>query len=454
MPSSAREAERSALSSIARSMQGEQLVARKLLAGQEVPSQAGILLRILSWNIFHGRDFPPDRALRTWRSRLLGLSERNATHVQVNRPLFGEFAGLIAGWDWDVAFLQEAPPRWFRPLAERSRASGALALTSRNRGAPARRLAAAFNPDLIASGEGGSNQVLVRAPGRVLEVERHVIAQRPERRTMLLRSARARRRQAPGHGEPARHGESRRSRGRAGGRARRRARGRVGGRRPARVRRRSEPPARDRARRVRGADRPARPGPPTGPKAIDHLLARGLEVVEAPKQLPPESRELTRGDGLPHPPLRPRPRLRRVRHEIVRGRGEPRWQRTEGPQVAQQRGGSEGRRRREVDAKRRKSTASQAGGAQEPTARKSTASKTHGRKAAAKKGGQARKAGSKKAQEGQRPQGLPRRADQAGDRGRRLGEVRRRVPRGPAQESDSPDGPRHAHARSHRGGAR
>ncbi|MGB7589566.1 MAG: hypothetical protein WBM00_12770, partial [Solirubrobacterales bacterium] len=61
----------------------------------------------ICWNLFHGRDFPPDPALLTWRSRLLGISERNSTHIQVNRNLLPEFASLLAGAEWDVALLQE-----------------------------------------------------------------------------------------------------------------------------------------------------------------------------------------------------------------------------------------------------------------------------------------------------------------------------------------------------------
>src|SRR5436190_1573569 len=49
-----------------------------------------------TWNVFHGRDFPPDPALFTWRSWLFGIEERNTTHVQVNRNLFEEFAGVLA----------------------------------------------------------------------------------------------------------------------------------------------------------------------------------------------------------------------------------------------------------------------------------------------------------------------------------------------------------------------
>ena len=60
------------------------------------------------------------------------VTERGATHAQVNRPLFEEFVRVLAGLEWDVALLQEAPPRWFRSLARRLGASGALGLTSRN----------------------------------------------------------------------------------------------------------------------------------------------------------------------------------------------------------------------------------------------------------------------------------------------------------------------------------
>ncbi|MDQ3936343.1 MAG: hypothetical protein M3340_17120, partial [Actinomycetota bacterium] len=146
----------------------------------------GIVVRALSWNLFHGRDHPPDESLLTWRSRLFGLTERNDTHVQVNRPLRREFAEYLAALDWDVALLQETPPRWLRPLCRAAGASGTSALTSRNSLAFARAALAWLNPDLIASNEGGSNQVLARPPWRIESVRRHVLAQRrPERRTMI-----------------------------------------------------------------------------------------------------------------------------------------------------------------------------------------------------------------------------------------------------------------------------
>jgi endonuclease/exonuclease/phosphatase family metal-dependent hydrolase len=151
-----------------------------------VTRHPGIVVRALSWNLFHGRDHPPDPELFTWRSRILGIEERNATHAQVNRPLDHEFQSFIASLEWDVALLQETPPRWLRPLCRAAEANGASALTSRNELAFARTALARLNPDLIASNDGGSNQLLVRPPWRIESVRRHRLARRPERRTLLF----------------------------------------------------------------------------------------------------------------------------------------------------------------------------------------------------------------------------------------------------------------------------
>lgn len=142
-------------------------------------------MRAISWNIFHGRDSPPDSALRTCRSRILRVTERNATHVQVNRPLLDEFTAVLERDPWEVLMTQEAPPRWLGPLCRRLGASGASALTSRNLGAAARTFVAECNPDLIASNEGGSNQILVRAPWRIADARRLTLTCLPERRRML-----------------------------------------------------------------------------------------------------------------------------------------------------------------------------------------------------------------------------------------------------------------------------
>jgi endonuclease/exonuclease/phosphatase family metal-dependent hydrolase len=144
----------------------------------------------VSWNLFHGRDFPPDPALFTWRSRLLRIEERNETHAQVNRELVDEFAAVLAGAAWDVALLQECPPRFTDPLAAACGAEAHRVLTSRNSLGPLRTFVARHNPDLIASGEGGSNLTLVRAGGPLgAVVERRELAIRigqPERRAMAF----------------------------------------------------------------------------------------------------------------------------------------------------------------------------------------------------------------------------------------------------------------------------
>jgi endonuclease/exonuclease/phosphatase family metal-dependent hydrolase len=253
-------------------------------------------MRVLSWNLYHGRDFPPDPTLHTWRSRLLRKTELGGTYAQVNRPLVDEFAGWLERREWDVALLQEAPPRWLRPLARRAGASGALALTSRNLLPAVRGRLADCNPDLLASNEGGSNQLLVRHPGRVAGRRRLTLTRWPERRRMLLarldipcgRVCVANLHASAGRPEAAaREVEV------AVECAVEWARGDpllFGG--DFNLRPRSEPEPFDRLRERFSLCCP------TGPDAIDHLLARGLSVIEPPRRLEPEEREVTGPHGL------------------------------------------------------------------------------------------------------------------------------------------------------------
>lgn len=146
-------------------------------------------LRVLTWNLYHGRDRPPDPSLITRRSRLLRLTERNQTHLQVNRDLLAQFATVLCRADWDVALLQECPPRWSARLAAHCDAESHRVLTSRNTLGWPRALAARLNPDLIASNEGGSNLTLLRRRAgaiverRALELRR---GRRPERRVLVF----------------------------------------------------------------------------------------------------------------------------------------------------------------------------------------------------------------------------------------------------------------------------
>lgn len=253
-------------------------------------SHSEIVVRALTWNLYHGRDHPPDRSLNTWGSRLLRRTALGGTHAQVNRSLLDPFSEVLAGWAWDVALLQEAPPRWLRPLARRCSAGGAGALTSRNLFASLRAALADWNPDLVASGEGGSNIVLVRAPMRVSAVKRVTLAERPERRRMLLARV-----EAPGgRVAVANMHLSVSSTGQAPSEladAARHATAFAGedpllfggdlNLRPAR-----EPAVFEELRERFGLARP------TAPEAIDHLLARGLVPVEPPRALPAELREV------------------------------------------------------------------------------------------------------------------------------------------------------------------
>ena len=149
-------------------------------------------MRVISWNLFHGRDHPPDPALSSWRSRLLRITERSDRDAQVNRDLYRQFAALIDAAPWDVALLQECPPRWAERLGTDCAAHTHRVLTARNPPliAPLQALAAGFNPDLIASWEGGSNLTLVRArdarTSAIVEREELTLTRRPETRRMVL----------------------------------------------------------------------------------------------------------------------------------------------------------------------------------------------------------------------------------------------------------------------------
>jgi endonuclease/exonuclease/phosphatase family metal-dependent hydrolase len=255
-----------------------------------------VTLGALTWNLFHGRDFPPDPALHTWRSRLLGVTERNETHLQVNRDLFDEFAGVLATADWDVALLQETPPRWHPGLAARCGAKAHGVLTARNALGSLRSLLARLNPDLIASNEGGSNLTLVRHSAGSITARRELELRRAgpggERRTMAFtRIALA------GGGELCVanvHLSAGRSRRALAEEELRLAASRaiewsatapliLGGDlnlRPA------ETPVFDELERNFGLDGS------TGPNALDHLLARDLTVAEPATTWAPERREI------------------------------------------------------------------------------------------------------------------------------------------------------------------
>ena len=115
-------------------------------------------MHVLTWNLFHGRAVPG-----------------------AGRSLLHEFADALAGWEWDVALLQEVPLWWPGPLAAGCRADERHALTSRNALLPLRRMLAERWPDVMKSQGGGCNAILVR--GEAIAEHRDVVLRRgPERR--------------------------------------------------------------------------------------------------------------------------------------------------------------------------------------------------------------------------------------------------------------------------------
>jgi endonuclease/exonuclease/phosphatase family metal-dependent hydrolase len=118
-------------------------------------------IRVLTWNLFHGRSLPPS-----------------------GRQLVAEFGALLAAADWDVALLQEVPPWWPERLARAAGAQACAALTSRNAALALRRAIAERAPDLIKSNGGGANAVLSRRP--IAEHRAVRLRTWPERRVVQL----------------------------------------------------------------------------------------------------------------------------------------------------------------------------------------------------------------------------------------------------------------------------
>lgn len=244
----------------------------------------------LTWNVFHGRDFPPDPALFTWRSWLFGIEERNATHVQVNRDLFSEFAAVLDGARWDVAMLQELPPRWAFRLAAACGADMQFTLTSRNCLSSFRRPIAQRLPDLMGAWEGGANAILARGELRSrLGAKEIVLRGPPERRLLTLARL-----------DPTL------------------VVGNIHASGPSPLAAEDTPMAAEAAVGFAGDDpillggdfnvTPDESGvyeeldrrfglqAPTGSHAIDHLLSRGLEITEPPAAWPETAREVPAGD--------------------------------------------------------------------------------------------------------------------------------------------------------------
>ncbi len=107
----------------------------------------------------------------------------------LNRDLSIEFRARLAAAEWDLALLQEVPPRWTGPLADATGADHRATLTSRNWMRPLTWPLARYRPHLAGSWEGGSNLILVRKgrPGSAMVEHRSAVLSRlPERRMVSM----------------------------------------------------------------------------------------------------------------------------------------------------------------------------------------------------------------------------------------------------------------------------
>jgi endonuclease/exonuclease/phosphatase family metal-dependent hydrolase len=124
-------------------------------------------LRILTWNLFHGRDGLPGLGA-TRASTVLRRPVEDGVHAHLNRKLTGLMADRIRAWAPDVCALQEVPTAGVREIVART---GMLAVGTATgplvgpRGL--RDALAARNPDLWRTHEGNANLLLI---GPALEV--------------------------------------------------------------------------------------------------------------------------------------------------------------------------------------------------------------------------------------------------------------------------------------------
>lgn len=226
--------------------------------------------------------------------RVLGKPVLGRRHVRLNCDLFHEFAAFLAAAKWDVALLQEVPPRWVHRLAEATGAEARAALTSRNWLRPVMSPLARLRPQLAGSWEGGCNLTLVRnaVPGldgyrrgaEITSFRKSTLTWFPERRVMSMTDLGCGLCVVNFH---AGTGDD------AAGDVMRTAR--------LAVTRAGERPL------LLGGDFNARPRSSdvfdrleeefglagvTAPASIDHLLTKGVEVLEAPEAWPPARRDV------------------------------------------------------------------------------------------------------------------------------------------------------------------
>lgn len=121
----------------------------------------GTTIRVLTWNLFHGRDglpgLGPDLA-----STVCFRPVDDGEHLHVNRKLSRQMARRIAAWSPDLCALQEVPTAAVRMIAARTGMRAVWTTTGPLIGPTRLRdWLGARNPDLWRTHEGNANVLLV-----------------------------------------------------------------------------------------------------------------------------------------------------------------------------------------------------------------------------------------------------------------------------------------------------
>lgn len=145
-------------------------------------------LRIVSWNLFHGRDGLPGLGA-TRRSTWRGLPEDDGVHMHVNRKLTDLMAAKLASWEPDACALQEVTASAVERIAAITGMQPVWTTTGPLIGpAGLRDALAARNPDLWRTHEGNANVILLGSRLRMVEGSRRALRLNPIRD--ILRAAR------------------------------------------------------------------------------------------------------------------------------------------------------------------------------------------------------------------------------------------------------------------------
>jgi hypothetical protein len=149
---------------------------------------AGESIRVITWNLFHGRDGLPGLGA-TRRSTWRRIPEDDGVHLHLNRKLTDLMAERLASWEPDLCALQEVPTA---AIADIARITGMQAVwTTTGPLIGPRRLRdalAARNPDLWRTHEGNANVLLAGPRLGLVEGSSRSVRLNPV--AAILRSAR------------------------------------------------------------------------------------------------------------------------------------------------------------------------------------------------------------------------------------------------------------------------